>query len=89
MAAFGYSTLILRLRTPEGHLGIAPYDPPICDEAINDDPVVLENRYIRAVFDSKTARLVSLTDKESGEELISEPSCCFRYAEENPKYGMT
>ena len=89
VAAFGYSTLILRLRTPEGHLGIAPYDPPICDEAINDDPVVLENRYIRAVFDSKTARLVSLTDKESGEELISEPSCCFRYAEENPKYGMT
>lgn len=51
--------------------------------------MVLENRYIRAVFDSKTARLVSLTDKESGEELISEPSCCFRYAEENPKYGMT
>lgn len=89
VAAFGYSTLILKLLTPEGHLGIAPFDPPICDEAINDDPTVLENQLIRAVFDSKTARLVSLVDKETGAELISEPSCFFRYAEENPKFGMT
>jgi alpha-mannosidase len=32
--------------------------------------------------------LVSLTDKKTGEQLIDKPSCYFRYADENPIYGM-
>lgn len=89
VAAFGYTTVILRLKTPNGHLSPSYITYEKSDEFINDKPLTMENGYIKAVFDSKTMCLTSLIDKETGRELISEPSCYFRYAEENPRYGMT
>ncbi len=87
--AFGYATVILRPRVPEGRP--APVDRSFekTDEHINDAPVVLENARLRAVFDKPTMRLVSLADKATGEELISSPACFFRYIDENPLYRMT
>ncbi|MBO4422251.1 MAG: alpha-mannosidase [Clostridia bacterium] len=87
--AFGYTTVILKQREKDGHKHIVPHVYEYTDAHINDAPFVLENEYIRAVFEKKSCRLTSLTDKESGEELIKEPSCYFRYAEENAVYGMT
>ena len=87
--AFGYTTLILRQKADNGHVvHKLPIDPR-SDEYINDEPLVLENAHIKAVFEANSLCLVSLTDKETGKELISEPSCYFRYADENPRYGMT
>jgi alpha-mannosidase len=87
--AFGYTTLILRQKADEGHVAHEILKSPRSDEYINDEPLVLENAYIKAVFEANTLCLVSLTDKKTGKELISEPSCYFRYADENPRYGMT
>ena len=58
-------------------------------DAYMNDSWVLENRYIRAEFDSITAELVKLIDKKSNCELISSPSGTFRSITENPSRGMT
>ena len=50
---------------------------------------MLENSKIRAVFDHGTMLLGSLTDKESGCELINKPSCAFKLITENSTKGMT
>ncbi len=87
--AFGYTTLILKQTERDGHKDPRPQVYEYVDKHINDAPLVLENELIRAVFDKKTAHLTSLINKKTGKELIDRPSCYFRYADENPVYGMT
>ncbi len=89
LPAFGYTTVILRRKAADGHLKPTYVTYEHCDNFITDAPITVENRLIKAVFDSKTMCLISLTDKETGRPLISEPSAYFRYVEENPRYGMT
>ena len=86
---YGYTTCVLSQRHPDGHEDIRPHVYEYVDTHINDAPVTLENELIKAVFEKRSCRLISLTDKRTGEELIGEPSCYFRYTEENPVYGMT
>ncbi len=86
---YGYTTLVLSQRERDGHKQISPSVYEYVDSHINDDPFVLENGLIRAVFEKKSCRLISLTDKKTGAEMIGEPSCYFRYVEENPVYHMT
>ncbi len=86
--AFGYTTLILRPAVPTGHVSPDGRRWEHTDTFIHDMPVALENDLIRAVFDKKTMHLISLVDKKTGEQLIDRPSCYFRYADENPIYGM-
>jgi alpha-mannosidase len=52
---------------------------------------VLENDLIRASFDSRSAALVSLVDKETGEEMIDtrRPAGIFRLVQEDDAKGMT
>ncbi|MBQ7699231.1 MAG: alpha-mannosidase [Clostridia bacterium] len=87
--AFGYTTVILKQREPDGHKTVIPHAYEYVDTHINDEPLYMENDLIKAVFDKKSCRLISLINKKSGEELVKEPSCYFRYADENPVYGMT
>lgn len=55
------------------------------------DVFVLENRLICATFDPKSAALISLIDKASGEEFVdgSRGGGMFRLIEEDPAKGMT
>jgi len=52
---------------------------------------VLENEKLKACFDSRTLRLVSLTDKKTGKEMLSsdQPSGTFRLVEERTNYGYS
>lgn len=95
VAAFGYTTIVVSQDVNKRHIEYDVPTPlefnnmqPLTDVQINDAPFVLENEYIKAVFNKETLHLVSLTDKESGKELINEPSCYFRFIEENPYFGM-
>jgi len=87
--AFGYTTVVLKQRAVDGHMSVAPRHYERLDEFINDAPVVMESDLVKAVFDKRTMHLISLVDKKTGETLIDRPSCYFRYADENPIYGMT
>ncbi len=87
--AYGYTTLILKQREPDGHKTLRPQVYEYVDKHINDDPFVLENDIIRAVIDKKTGQVTSLVNKKTGNTVISKPSCFFRYTEENPLFGMT
>lgn len=89
LAPYGYTTLTIRQKTREGHLDIMPISYEWSDEWINDEPVVLENEYIRATFDIKTMTLTDLFDKKGKKQLISSPSCTFRLINENPVNYMT
>ncbi len=89
LPAFGYTTVILKQRILDGHIPVEPHSYEKSDEFIHDGPIAMESDKIRAVFDRKTMRLTSLTDKETGGILIDTPSCYFRYADENPIYHMT
>ena len=86
--AFGYTTVIVKQKSYEGHV-----DPAVITyehtehEFINNEPIVLENSRICAVFDKTTAQITSLVDKVTGETLINKPSGAFRYIEEDPLYG--
>lgn len=92
--AFGYTTIVIKQNvknlfveydfpTPLAFNNMQPLD----DWRVNDEPVVLENEFIKAVFDKSTFHITSLTDKQKGEELINEPSGYFRLVNENPVYG--
>lgn len=87
--AFGYTTVILKQREINGHKTVLPAPSEYTDNHMTDDPFVMENCYIKAVFDKRTCRLTSLIDKKTGKELINKPSCFFTYINENPVYGMT
>lgn len=90
VAPFGYTTLIIKPKEQEGRMPLPTRNLERTDHTyIHDKPVVLENDKLFAVFDKKTAHLVELRDKQTGERLITEKSCFFRYTEENPRYRMT
>ena len=65
--ALGYITVILAEKEADSYNVYR--QPEIRTEAPFDD-TVLENEQIRAVFHRSTGRLISLTDKETGEEYI-------------------
>ncbi|MBR4940479.1 MAG: alpha-mannosidase [Clostridia bacterium] len=56
-------------------------------DLFSDDNIVLDNGILRAEFDRRTARLVSL--KKGGKEFISGPACKFEYIEEDTVNYMT
>lgn len=58
---------------------------------MQDGLCVLENEKLKACFDSCTLRLVSLTDKKTGKEMLSpdQPSGTFRLIEERTNYGYS
>ncbi|MBO4769852.1 MAG: alpha-mannosidase [Clostridia bacterium] len=87
--AFGYNTVIVKPKNTKEFLSAGRFDSPRNDNYINDDDIVLENERIRAVFNHSTLELTSLTDKKTGEGLISCSSMFFRLTDENPVYGMT
>jgi len=89
--AFGYSTYILSLKEYEGIGHIASAATGGWRDTYGDTPCVLENSRIKAVFDPFTLAMVELTDKATGEQIVTpdKPSAVFRYIKENPKYGMT
>ena len=64
--------------------------PKTLGEGRTDEPenYVLENAHVKAVFDPRSAALVSFVDKESGKEHIDGPGM-FRYIEEDTARGMT
>lgn len=89
IAPFGYTTVILRPKTTDGHLNLDPGVYTRSNEILEDFPVVLENDCIKATFDTVTMELRELYDKKTKETLISEPSCYFRLLKESTVRGMT
>ena len=87
--AYGYTTVTLRPDDAQGVYAPWRYAYERNDSFINDDPIVLENALLRAVFDSRTMRLLSLMDKEEGKERLSAPACFFCLAHENPIHRLT
>ena len=85
--ACGYATYILTEEEETGITLLFPKDP----REENIDEFVLENDYVKAVFDTRNAAIVSLIDKASGEEFIKagRPAGIFRLIEEDPSKGMT
>ena len=91
VTAFGYSTYILSLKEYTGIGSIASATVGGWRDTYGDTPCVLENKKIKAVFDPCTLAMVELTDKETGEKIVTpdKPSAIFRYIKEKPRYGMT
>ena len=89
--AFGYSTYILSLKEYDGIGHIASAATGEWRDTYGDTPCVLENSRIKAVFDPYTLAMTELTDKVTGEPIVTpdKPSAIFRYIKENPRYGMT
>ena len=87
--AMGYETVIISQKAPSDHVTVPSQTYEHNDGFINDNPIVLENEYVKAVFDHRTLELISFVSKESGETLIDGKSCFFSLVHENPVYGMT
>ena len=83
----GYSTCSLTEATAAELPAVVPNDPRV-ERA---DEFVLENDHLRAAFDPRTAALVSLIDKGSGEEMVdrSREAGVFRLVQEDDVKGMT
>lgn len=88
--AFGYETYILSAGDPPG-LPAPHYNGAPRRDTFSDDDIILENDRVRAVFDAPTMKIVSLTDKNTGRELVSPgvPSGFFSLIKENPRHNMT
>ncbi len=69
--AFGYAVIALREKPLERYPVYRLNDVRVDGEM---GPCVLENEYLRACFDTVTGALVSLVDKETGEEKLSAPA---------------
>ena len=65
--AMGYTTVVLKEAEAVGY---PVYRQPQSRSEYPFDDVILENEHIRAVFHPNTGCLVSLTDKETGEEFL-------------------
>lgn len=59
-------------------------------DRLTDAPVCLENQNIKAVFDVKTMKLISLIRKSDGREFVApeKPSCWFSLINEDSNAGM-
>lgn len=81
--AYGYRTIMVRQLPTKSPFIVADYER-------TKDPAhhVLENDYIRAVFDMHTTALISLFDKTTSKEMIdpAKGTGSFRYIEESPGY---
>jgi len=82
---FGWRTVLLEQAAP-----FEPTVPHIGPRMDEPTKYVLENEYVKAVFDPMTAALVSFVDKKTGREhIISEPGGLLRYIEEDTSRGMS
>lgn len=88
--AFGYSTFIVKTR---GYDSVSAFvsPPDSRQDYIKDEPVILENEYIKATFDPLTMAMTELYDKTTGETPVTpdRPSAIFRFIKENPRFGMS
>ena len=82
---FGYRTVLLEEDSgfkPLGRIGDQRVEEPA--------EYVLENAHVKAVFDQRTAALLSFVDKSAGREYIGgSEGALFRYIEEDTDRGMT
>ncbi len=85
--AFGYSTYCIKRKPLQTEILPLVPDPRV--HRMADGEIILENEKIRSIFDSETMKIISLKDKESGEELLKEPSGYFRFVEEDDVNQMT
>jgi len=87
--AFGYTTYVI---TEESSLQSKRYKylTNTADKYTDSDKI-MENNHIKAVFKSGDMRLISLVDKETGRDMVSEylPACGFRYIHEDTIPGMS
>lgn len=78
VGALGYTTVVLK----EKELVSYPsYTNPKDRMSVMYDDIVLENDNIRAVIDASSARIISLTDKTNGKELIDGSGAGFTFIE--------
>lgn len=87
--AVGYATYILKEKASTDLVKTMDQSPRV--DHITDEDLVLENTKVKAVFSTINMKLISLTDKTSGKELVNKetPSCFFRYVVEDDVNGMT
>lgn len=85
--ACGYSTYVLTEKDDIKPRINLPRDPRV---ERNDEPV-LENEYLKVIFDPVDCTIVSLVDKRTGQELVdpTRPAGVFRLISEDPIRGMT
>ena len=83
----GYSTYVMTERK-DSHIKVLY---PLDSRVDRVEEFILENDYIKAQFDSRTGAIISMTDKETGEILVSpdRPAGIFRFILEDESMGMT
>ncbi|MBE6618004.1 MAG: alpha-mannosidase [Ruminococcaceae bacterium] len=88
--ALGYTTIVMKPDyADDEHLNINHGLYTRANETPNYDcPKVLENEYLKVTFDYKTAEIIEMIDKETGETLIDKPSGYLRLLLENGNMGM-
>ena len=84
---YGYGTYIMSENEKEDIECKLPEIPRI----EKPDVYILENNYVKVVFDSRNASILSMTDKTAGKEMIDpkRPAGVFRLVEEDDCKGMT
>lgn len=87
LPAMGYTSVILRNRKPDAVKWPVFPEPRV--DRITDEPIVLENDKIKAVFSPNTMELLYLTSKLTGRQLIDEPSGYFSFVLEDASNHMT
>ncbi len=87
--AFGYESYIIDCKNYDSIPGYV--NPSDRADHFGDIPVILENDYIKAVFDPCTMAINELYDKYTKEFIVTpeRPSAIFRLIMENPRFGMT
>ncbi len=85
----GYQSVVVRHASRED-IPTVEYGHPRRDY-ITDEPMILENEKIRAVFSPNTMQLTSLIRKSNGQELLDpqRPACTFRLITEATATQMT
>jgi len=85
--ACGYSTYLMNERELLNLTVGIPNDPRI----EIPDQYILENDYIKVIFDTKSISIISMLDKKHGNELtdVKQPAGIFRLIEEDDCKGMT
>jgi len=85
--AYGYSTYVLE----EKEIECAPVNLPSDPRTENPQSFILENDFVKTVFDTQNALLLSIVDKKTGREMLDskKPSAVFRLIEEDDSKGMT